>query len=237
MINFLYLVKRRIWRTVGSENTVKCKIALIGFIAEITAVSPFCFSVFTLHRNRLVCIVPYITAAKSLILSEIVPIIFKISETVSHSVGVFALNKRLIPIHFWRKSVTRYAPKRSGMIVRFILCYFFHFTFRRIHFRKHVGDLDVSIAFIMERTGIVKRLSRFFYFCKRRTCSRLVSERPENDARVIAVGINHFLHTGNTFFCPERAVFRNKRSRPVRFEIVFAHNHNTHSVAHFIKMS
>lgn len=112
---------------------------------------------------------------------------------------------------------------------------FFHFLHGCVHFAHDVSVAEPTVAFVVNGTSLVERKRDLFHFAEGSAVAGLVAERPEQHASVVAERANHIVHSVAYLFYPTLFAAGNRHRKPVSFEVVFAHNHNSVAVAEFVK--
>ena len=80
-------------RLIGENQSVGDEISVVGFVAEITAVSEIFMAVFVLCADAVVAEFPDESALHFLVGEEDLPVVLQSAGAVAHRVGVFAQNE------------------------------------------------------------------------------------------------------------------------------------------------
>ena len=237
LINFCDFIERGIGASVRSDDAVESKSAVVGLITPVAAIGVFHDAVLVYAFDSLVCKVPDIAAAKSVVVSEMFPVVLEIAEAVAHAVSVFALNKRLVFVHSRREKMSERRPQCHGMDMATIVSDLFHLLFLCVHLAHNIGRFEICVRLIVNRTSIVKFESGFFHCRERFAVSAFVAERPEKNTSMVAIRQNHVAHTPAHLLRPSSVRTRHASCKSVSFEVVFAHNHNAVLVAKLVEMA
>ena len=145
LMHFLYFISLGRIRTVGEYNTIRAEVAVIRSIAEISSEGHIIIgTVRSRHLNTLIYPIPDKTADKCRITFISLPIFLKVSNCISHCMGI----------------LTDYMRFHSFSILRFLQP-FLTYTLQPLHIGIHrAGYITIrAISFIMSRTGIVEFLN------------------------------------------------------------------------------
>ena len=236
LIDLFDLVERGVGASVRAHDTVKGKRAVVGLVSPVSAVGVLYRAVRHHALDRLVGKVPNITAAESVVFSEMHPVVVEIAETVAHAMRIFALNIRQIFVHLWCEPMSKRSPNRCESVnIQPVFAEFFHILLFGVHFAHDVSDSHVRVRFVVYWASRIKFSRNFLHLGKRLAVSALVAERPKEYAGVISIGSHHILHTPANLLYPTLVGMRYAAREPVRFQVVFAHNHNSVLVAKFVE--
>ena len=112
LIHFAHFVERRVGASVRSHDTVESESSVVGFVPPVSAVGVFYRAVCPHSLDCLIGKVPNISAAKSVVGAEVLPVVFEVAETVAHAVRVFALDERLVLVHLGSEKMSERCPQR-----------------------------------------------------------------------------------------------------------------------------
>ena len=171
-----YLVGMWVQSAVGCDNTVTVKVVVAGRIASIVAtVSKYLLtSNLALIAHTLIHKVPDVTSLVVRLLTNQVPVLFKATHRVTHSVGIFALNQWLLNLsasHFALRVLL--APVVIG-----------------IHRAVDICSTFDACTLILAGTGLIVSLYPSISLLKVGTVASLVTQAPHNNAGVVLIG-NH----------------------------------------------
>ena len=98
MIYLFHFKQRGLRGSVGLNDTVEDKVAVVGYVAEVAALRPFDRAVVFNLFDALIRKVPDKPACESVVSQKFFPVIVEVSETVVHRVCVFAKYERLVAV-------------------------------------------------------------------------------------------------------------------------------------------
>ena len=81
---------------VGEHQTVHAELAIVRFVAKITAVGPANAAVVEGFTDGLIRPVPDKPALQARIVAKCLPVISKVAEAITHRMGVFAEDQRAL---------------------------------------------------------------------------------------------------------------------------------------------
>ena len=175
---------------IGKHQAVNAKLSVIDVVAKVAAVAPNRFAITLDLIQTLINPIPDKAALDSRILSEGVPVIGKITQTVAHGMGIFTEDKR--PVFICETSPldqTRLGPKIWAL--------------RQVSVGAGVhGTNDVCrrrrgpAALVLDRPGRIRAPRPMIHSIVSRTVARLVAKRPNHDTGVVEISSNH---TGHAF--------------------------------------
>ena len=171
-----YLVGMWVQSAVGSNNTITVKVVVAGRIAAIVAtISKYLLtSNLALIAHTLIYKVPDVTTLVVRLLANQVPVLFKATHRVTHSVGIFTLNQWLLNLTASYFALRVFlAPVVIGIHRAVDIC----------------SALDTS-TLILARTSLIVSLYPSVSLLKVCTIASLVTQTPHNNAGVVLIG-NH----------------------------------------------
>ena len=168
-------------RHIRKNNSVHNKLTVIRIVAKITSVSKVAFAVFGVIVHRLVNPIPNCTTANKITRLNSFPIIYQISNSISHRMSVFRNMERIF-------NVVR--AFRSSL----------HPSNRWILIRTHIYNIVISLILNRSRSikffqSVVSRYEIFAWSC-------FISKRPNDNRRAIYRCVSHFQHPSNVRFFP-----------------------------------
>ena len=209
---------------VREDQAVHTELTIVRFIAKITAVGIANASVVEGFADGLIRPVPDKTALQARIVAKGLPVIGKIAEAVAHRVGVFAEDQRsLLARHtdplfdppFWHRWNQLVALNAS------------------VHRADNIGGGAVgAAAFILHRAGRVVALQPVIHRFMVAAAAGFISQRPDNNRRVVAVALQHSADAGAEGREPGRIVGKTiHRHHAVGFNISFVNDVQAIAVA------
>ena len=112
------------------------------------------------------------------ILTDEIPVFLESADRVTHGVSILALNERLVRIALYIVLALFVVPIHRADNVCPLMVRFF-----------------VDVTFILHRAGLIPRLKPVIGIEEVLPCTGLVTETPYNHRRMIAVALNHALHS------------------------------------------
>ena len=156
----------RVGVAVGANQSVVAEVVVGGIEAvEVTAVGIYFHATFTFPSARLVDEVPDEATLQIRVFANDVPIFFKSALRVAHSVSIFALYER-------------FGSVGASAVV-------FHAVVVAVHRAIYVGGTFFAGLFKLACTTRVFLFNPLVALFEVRSVARLVTERPEYDARVV----------------------------------------------------
>ena len=201
LILIFYFKQSGIRRAIGSYDTVESKTSRVWLIPKISAVAPLVFAVF-FYAYTLVGKVPNISACKSVILAEHIPIIAEIAKTVAHTVRVLALNKRQVAIHIGSILTSHRRPYSQAVSHRLVFTYDRHLFYLGVHLAEHVSHFALLIWLIVYKTRLVQRKHSLFHCIKIFAKARFIAKRPAYYTRMVAQSAHHICRSVYALFLP-----------------------------------
>ena len=177
LINLLHLEILRLRREVGPHDAVHAEHAVVGLVAEIAAIAPVLRAVGGVVVDGLVHPVPDGTAYKEVGTLYGVPIIHKISDGISHRMGVFR-NMEGVDKPFFLAGHRGLHPCDGGILVG-----------------PHVHD--GVVALILHRTAGIEGLDGFVGVDEIVAGTGLVAQRPDADGGMVDVLVHHLHVAGH----------------------------------------
>ena len=177
LVQLLHLLRLGREGAVGEDDPVPAEVVVVRGLAVVAAVAEVLVAVPVPHPDRLVCEVPDEPALEQLVAVCEVDVLRHPAERVAHRVRVLAEDERLVPV------LAQLLLHRGG---------------RRVHLARDVGGLGVARipghALVVD--GSVIRLAEpVGHVPQHRAAVRLVAARPDHDARVVAVALEHAART------------------------------------------
>ncbi len=186
LLRALRFKQRRMRRAISKHQAVHAKLSVVGFVAEITAVGLPGLPVFVIARQALIDPVPDEAALQAWKLVKRLPVFCKAAQAVTHSVRVFAQDQR--PVFARQADPLLQRPfrySREGLI----------FIDAGIHRTKNIGRRTVSApAFILHGASRIGAFHPAIERIVRAAVSRLIAQRPDDNAAVIAIALHHTRH-------------------------------------------
>ncbi|CUY74704.1 Uncharacterised protein [Serratia marcescens] len=175
--------QRRVRGAIREHQPVQAELAIVGGVAEVAAVGPEFFAAFVAPDQRLIDPVPDKAALQARMCVERAPVALKAAEAVAHRMGVFAQDQRALFLRQADPLADRpFGHRRERLIL----------IHPRIHRADNVGGGSVgAAAFILHWAG---RILAFHPAVQRvvvHAVAGLVAQRPDNDARVVAIALHH----------------------------------------------
>ena len=169
LIGVFHLVGARMRIAERVEPSVAVEVVVVGLVPEVAAVSKP-LALFVRLPDRLVHEVPDEAALEGRILLREVPVLLDAAVGVAHRVRVLAEHERLL---------------------RRVLHIVLAAGRRRVHRTHDVGVVAVHRALVLNRTRRVDRLHRRALGREVLAVARLVAKRPDENRRMVAVGLDH----------------------------------------------
>ena len=184
-----------IYQTVATEVTKTRNI----FRSVVTSITPIPAAVVVNLTERLVYPIPYSSALRHRITLKNIPILLHTPTTITHSMQVFTQNKGTI-------------NTRCSQIS-------FDFIHTAIHAAINIGIIVLFRPFILYGTIIFYRLQPIVCTLKVYTIARFISQRPDNDGRMV---LGTFVHTLRTIHvCRQPSAILRQRCRAIAHTVRF----------------
>ena len=183
LLRALRFKQRRMRRAVGEHQTVHAELAVVRLVAEVAAVGLPGLPVFIVARQALVDPVPDEAALQARKLTKRLPVFCKAAEAVAHGVRILAQDQR--PVFARQADPLFQRPFRhggEGLI----------FIDARVHRAENIGRRAVgAAAFILHGARRIGAFHPAIERVVRAAVPRLVAQRPDNNAAVVAVALHH----------------------------------------------
>ena len=175
LIDFLHFIILRFRFQITEHNAIHHELTVIRSITEIPTVCQISLTgLFIIVIHRLVHPIPDSTATEKICRFYRFPVIHQVTAGVPHRMSIFGNMERVFDIIITFHRTTRPAN-------------------RRILVRPHIHY--IIITFILDGTGFIHLLQRIISSHEVFTRSRLVTQRPDHDRRVVDISMNHLHHT------------------------------------------
>ncbi len=227
LLGVLRLDQRRMRRAIGEHQAVHTELAIVRLIAKVAAVGPADAAVVKGFADRLVGPVPDKPALQPRILAEGLPVIGEVAETVAHRMGVLAEDQR--PLLAGQADPFFDPPLRyrRDRLVAFDA---------GVHRTDNIGSGGIrAAALVLHRTARVVALQPVVQRFMVAAAARFVTQRPDDNAWMVAVALYHPGDAGAEGWQPRRIVGQPvHRHHAVGFNIGFIDHVQTVAVAQLI---
>ena len=172
LVDFLGVVRLGGQAPVGVHQTVDAEIAVVGVVAEVAAVGPVFLSRRALREQALILEVPNELASQTGVTLVEVEHIAHVAHRIAHRVAVLALDVGTV--------VLRLAHPSDVFVAA-------------VHRRTDIGI--VAIALVVGEACLVELLDGVGHILEIVAAARLIAERPDEDADVVAHPLHMILRT------------------------------------------
>ena len=163
---------------VWTNQTVDAEVAVVRNVTEVTAVGPIIYSATALSQKTLVFEVPdKLTGQTWIFLIEVIHVTH-IAHRVAHRVAVLTLDMRLLAT----LALARRTNPVDGLVAS-------------VHRARHIGI--VAVALVMGQSRLVKGFYGIRHILEVVPVARLIAERPDENADVVAEPTNVVRRTLN----------------------------------------
>ncbi len=163
-------------RTVGGNQSIGTEIGVVdnAHKSHITTVCPVLMSFVICLGKHLIHPVPDKATLQLVVFINQVPIILEVTLTITHGMGILTENQRT---SITLIDMTTQRPNTS--------------IHRTIYIRLGI----IATTLILYRTCLVHRLSHIIEFLEVWSISTFVSHRPDYNRGIVAVSLDHAIHT------------------------------------------
>ena len=177
LVDLLHLVVLRFRRQVGVHHTVEAEGAVVGLVAEVTAIGDEAVArLFVIVVDAVVNPLPDGTATEEVGRLDSVPVVHKVARGVTHRVAVFGDVERVFQVQFSSDGLPH--PVDGGVLIG-----------------THVDD--VVVALILYGTRCVESLDGVIGGDEVVAGAGFVTEAPDDDGGVVDRGVDHLHVAGN----------------------------------------
>ena len=227
LLGVLRLHQRRMRRAIGKHQTVHTELAIVRLITKVAAIGPADAAVGKGFADRLVGPVPDKPALQPRVLAKGLPVIGEVAEAVAHRVGVLAKDQR--PLLTGQADPFFDPPfgDRRDRLVAFDA---------GVHRTDNIGGGGIcAAALVLHRTARVVAFQPVVQRFVVAAAAGFIAQRPDDNARMVAVALYHPGDAGAEGWQPRRIVGQPiHRHHPVGFNIGFIDHVQTVAVAEFI---